>query len=770
MGKVADTYYCVDPWKIIEDGFSPEHAMVSESIFSLGNEYTGVRGYFDEGYSGSRLTGSYINGVFEEKLLETSGYKGIVNTMTYMVNTVDWLYTRLQIDGEVLDLNAAEFRNFVRILNLKTGILTRSFVWRTKTGKEVELTFERFLSMQEPHLGGQKIRARALNFDGSLQVQAGLDFSLPHVNAGENRWDCISSKAEGGICEMMAETKQSKHKVFCQCRFSGDMEQMTSAQAKEKISMLSFTLPLNQGGQAQFSRIVQILSCTEQTIEPEEFERACEEQTGALSKADYDTLKTGSCEWWEQTWQRSDIQIEGDAVNQQGIRYCIFQMHQTYHGTDAKSVIGAKGLTGEVYNGNTFWDTETYCLPFYLFNNPQAAKKLLMFRYDSLPRAQERAKELDCEGAFYPIATIDGRECCNLWQHASLQLQASTGVAYGIWHYVNVTKDEDFLYEYGVEMLVEVCRMLATRGDWSQETGKYGFYGVMGPDEFQMMVNHNCYTNFIAKKTFEYTLQAIHQMQEKPDFQSRFNALSISEQEPAKWADMAENMEIPYDESTQIFEQNAGFFTLPHIDVDKIPVTDFPLYSHWSYDHIYRNDMIKQPDVLMMMFLYNASFTQEQKLKNYAYYEPRCIHESSLSPSVHSILASELKKHQEAYRFFGFATRLDLDNYNRNTSEGLHTTSIAAAWMNIIYGFGGMRSDRDILCFHPTIPRQWKSYSFQIMVRNDTLFVKVEQEKLRLHTKNGSEQRIRLYDKDIVIGQAEVEVEIPTQWRTTADE
>jgi maltose phosphorylase len=335
---------------------------------------------------------------------------------------------------------------------------------------------------------------------------------------------------------------------------------------------------------------------------------------------------------------------------------------------------------------------------------------------------------------------------------------------------VNVTKDEDFLYEYGVEMLVEVCRMLATRGDWSQETGKYGFYGVMGPDEFQMMVNHNCYTNFIAKKTFEYTLQAIHQMQEKPDFQSRFNALSISEQEPAKWADMAENMEIPYDESTQIFEQNAGFFTLPHIDVDKIPVTDFPLYSHWSYDHIYRNDMIKQPDVLMMMFLYNASFTQEQKLKNYAYYEPRCIHESSLSPSVHSILASELKKHQEAYRFFGFATRLDLDNYNRNTSEGLHTTSIAAAWMNIIYGFGGMRSDRDILCFHPTIPRQWKSYSFQIMVRNDTLFVKVEQEKLRLHTKNGSEQRIRLYDKDIVIGQAEVAVGIPTQWRTTADE
>ncbi|MCY1712689.1 glycoside hydrolase family 65 protein [Caproiciproducens galactitolivorans] len=770
MGKSADTYYCVDPWKIIENGFSPEHAMVSESIFSLGNEYTGVRGYFDEGYSGDRLLGSYINGVFEEKKLETSSYKGIVNTMTYMVNAVDWLYTRLQIDGEELDLNIADYRSFVRILDLKTGVLIRSFVWRTKTGKEVELTFERFLSMEEPHMGGQRIRARALNFNGNLQVLAGLDFSQPHKSVGENRWDCISNKAEGNCCEIAAQTKQSKHKVICQCRFLGDMEQMAPVQAGEKISLLSFTLPLNQGSQTQFSRIMQILSCTEKAVAPEKFERLSAAKKDTFLAAEYDALKAGSCKWWEQMWRRSDIQIEGDAVNQQGIRYCIFQMHQTYHGENSKSVIGAKGLTGEAYSGNTFWDTETYCLPFYLFNNPQAAKKLLMFRYHSLPQARERAKALDCEGAFYPIATIDGRECCNLWQHSSLQLQASTGVAYGIWHYVNVTKDEDFIDTYGVEMLVEICRMLATRGDWSQKTGKYGFYGVMGPDEFQMMVNHNCYTNFMAKKTFEYTILVINNMKATQKFADRLKILSVDSQELLKWADMARNMEIPYDEDTRIFEQCEGFFTLPHIDVDKIPVTEFPLYSHWSYDHIYRNDMIKQPDVLMMMFLYNACFTTEQKLKNYDYYEPRCIHESSLSPSVHSILASELKRHEDAYRFFEFATRLDLDNYNRNTSEGLHTTSIAAAWMNIIYGFGGMRSDGDILSFHPTIPKQWRSYSFQILLGDDTLFIKVEQEKLRIHTKNGSKQTISLYDRNTVIGQEEVVVKIPEQWRTAIDE
>jgi len=769
MGKFADTYYHVDPWKIIESGFSPEHAMVSESIFSLGNEYSGVRGYFDEGYSGSKLVGSYINGVFEEKTIEAGSYKGIVNTMTYMVNTVDWLHTRLELDGELLDLKTADFRDFLRILDLKTGVLSRSFVWLTKSGKEVELTFERFLSMKEPHWGGQRLRARALNFDGDLNITAGLDFSLSHMSAGENRWNCITNKAEGNFCEIVAQTKQSGHLVCSRCDFTGDLEKLAALSTPEKAALLSFSLPLKQGGQSQFSRVMQVFSCTDMA-ELKEFARICETKKDALFVADYDTLKAGSIEWWEQTWQHSDIQIDGDAVNQQGIRFCIFQMHQTYHGTDAKTVIGAKGLTGEAYNGNTFWDTETYCLPFYLFNNPQAAKKLLQFRYDSLPYALERAKALDCEGAFYPVATIDGRECCTLWQHASLQLQASTGVAYGIWHYVNVTNDKEFLYEHGAKMLVEICRMLATRGDWSQQTGKFGYYGVMGPDEFQMMVNHNCYTNFMAKKTFEYTLQVVDGMKQKADFQTLFKSLSISEQELENWAAMAKKMEIPYDETSQVFEQHEGFFTLPHIDVDKIPVTDFPLYSHWSYDHLYRNDMIKQPDVLMMMFLYNASFTQEQKLRNYAYYEPRCIHESSLSPSVHSILASELKKPQEAYRFFGFATRLDLDNYNRNTSEGLHTTSIAAAWMNIIYGFGGMRSDGDILCFNPTIPTQWKSYSFQILVGNDTLFVKVERTKIRLHTKNGSSITLHLYDKNTVIGQAELVVEIPTQSRTPTDE
>jgi maltose phosphorylase len=434
----------------------------------------------------------------------------------------------------------------------------------------------------------------------------------------------------------------------------------------------------------------------------------------------YPDVLEGNRRYWSAFWAKSDITIEGDDDTQQGIRFCIFQMQQTYRGVIAGANIGAKGLTGEAYNGNAFWDTETYCLPFYLFSNPAAAKSLLDFRYKTLPQAQARAKDLDCAGACYPNATIDGTEACTLWQHASLQFQPTTAVAYAIWHYSNVTGDTVFLRTKGVEMLVQICRFLASRGQWSPK-GKFGYYAVMGPDEFQMMVNNNAYTNYMAKRTFEFTLKTLEGID--------LAALGCSPVELDDWRRMAAEMIIPYDPETKLYEQHEGFFNLPHIDVDSIPVEDFPLYHHWSYDRIYRNDMIKQPDVLMFMFLYNQSFSQAEKQANYDYYEPRCIHESSLSPSVHSIFAAELGRPQEAFDFFHFAARIDLDNYNRNAGEGIHTTSIAAAWMNIVYGFGGMRSDGNMLSFNPSIPAHWKGYSFQVKYHDSLIRVDVSQDR-----------------------------------------
>ena len=505
---------------------------------------------------------------------------------------------------------------------------------------------------------------------------------------------------------------------------------------------------LNPGQSAKLERVVVLLT-GKNAAEQESLSQRITEANTALAQTNYEALKAESAAWWENQWKVSDIEICGDEVNQQGIRFCIFQLHQTLHTAKYGAVFGAKGLTGEAYNGNTFWDSEVCCLPFYLFNNPQAAKSFLKFRYDTLPEAKERAAALDCKGAFYPIATISGRECCDLWQHASLQLQASTGVAYGLWNYVHQTGDTEFLYTCGAEMLVEISRMLASRGDFDPVTGKYGYYCVMGPDEFQMMVHHNAYTNFMGQKTLRYTLETLAQMDE-----ASLAKLNVTPEEMADWKHKVDSMYIPYDEDTKLFEQHMGYFHLPELDIAAIPADQFPLYSHWSYERIYRNSMIKQPDVLMFLMLYGSEFTQEQLAANYDFYEPRCIHESSLSPSIHSILACRLGRMQKAEDYFGFATRMDLDDYNRNTCEGLHTTSIAGAWMNIVYGFGGLNCDGDLLNLSPCIPAQWKQYSFTIQTGGSVLRVTVSQEKVTLERLSGAPVTLGLYGEKVTVADA----------------
>ncbi|MCQ2453603.1 MAG: hypothetical protein MJ136_03390 [Clostridia bacterium] len=417
-----------------------------------------------------------------------------------------------------------------------------------------------------------------------------------------------------------------------------------------------------------------------------------------------------------------------------------------------KHNIGAKGLTGEAYNGHAFWDTEACCLPFYLFNNPAAARDLLRYRYNTLPMAIERAKMLDCKGACYPIATLNGDEACALWQHASLQLQPSTAVAYGIWHYVHLTEDKDFLWHYGAEILLQIARFMASRVEKSSRTGKYGFYGVMGPDEFHMMVNNNAYTNYMGLRTLQYAAEVMTAMEkEQPALcAALMEKTALTKEEIARWQHIADNMYIPQAENG-IIEQHDGFFDLPHTEINDIPVSEFPLYEHWSYDRIYRSDMIKQPDVLMFLYLYNSSFSEEIKRINYDFYQARTIHESSLSPAIHSILAAELDKMDEAVSFFGYATRLDLDNYNRNTREGLHITSIAMAWCGIVYGFAGLRSDAEKLIFAPRLPERWRSLTFSVMYRGRVIRLCMEADKTSFRLTQGDPLEVLVYGKPVTL-------------------
>ena len=751
MAKKADRYFGIDPWKIVEEGFDPAYARVSESVFSLANESMGVRGCFDEGGSIDSLRGSYINGVYDIEKLSRS-YRGIIDHTHFMIPAAEWLRTDITLEGEKLDLGKVRFRDFRRELDMKTGTLTRTLVWETAGGKELRLTFLRFLDMRRRERDYQQITLEALNFSGEVSLDWELSFDVIHEGYKKCFWKDARGEAEGSRMMLQAGTTLSGQEMFAGAVL--DLPETPVFEKSGKSVCAHAVIPLEKGVPCTVGkRAVLLYDGSRGDTLWQRGLRALSDSGEVSAREALEAQKA----YWEAYWQVSDIRIEAaDGENeetvqaeQQGIRFCSFQLTQTYNGGSMRHNIGAKGMTGEAYNGHAFWDTESCCLPFYLLTNPQAAKDLLLFRYSTLPEALERAKMLDCKGACYPIATLNGEEACSLWQHASLQLQPGTAVAYGIWHYVRITGDEEFLWQYGAEMLLQIARFQASRAARGSRTGKYGFYGVMGPDEFHMMVNNNAYTNYMGKRTLDYAAEVLERMrQEKPEaWAALAEKTALRPEETGNWREIAEKMYIPQGENGLI-EQHDGFFDLPHTEINDVPVSEFPLYEHWSYDRIYRTDMIKQPDVLMMMYLYNSSFTEAEKRVNYEYYEPRTIHESSLSPAIHSILAAELGKTEEAVRFFGYATRLDLDNYNRNTREGLHVTSIAMAWANIVYGFAGLRSDGEELRFAPALPERWKRLEFSVVYRGRVIHIRMEKDRTNFRVTGGEPLNLYVYGRE----------------------
>lgn len=729
MAKSADRYFQLDSDIIQEIGYNPAYSLESESIFSLANEHMGVRGYFEEGSNDHSLRGCYLGGVYEKQPhTPESHYLGFVHQTHYMTTAADCLRTQLSVEGETLNLSECEFSDYTRTLRFADGVLTRSFCWHTKAAGRIQVSFERLVSMAHPQLMAQRIALQALDGAADVALEMAVDGNNMHQTSGTCLWK-ETENVDNQLTLTTATTGISaRYTLFTKCPGTQTMVR------RHRLLVKKFGFKLAAQKMVCAQRIV----CVD-TAHPGE------SLPPVTEPLDFDVLQQENRECWSKFWQSCDVRIDGDIENQQGIRYCLFQLHSTYRGLDPRNNIGAKGLTGEAYSGHAFWDTETYGLPFYLFNDPQAAKTLLLYRYTTLPQALERARELGLDGACYPIATLDGTEACTLWQHSSLQMQPSTSVAYAIEKYVNVTGDTQFLYTEGAEMLVQVARYVFSRGGWNDQG--FGFYGVMGPDEFHMMVSNDFYTNFMGKKSLQLAVDVVQALDDEHRA-ALIAKTGLKDQEAEEWRKAAEAM-IFIRREDGVFEQHEGFFNLPHIDVRQIPQEEFPLYAHWSYDRIYRTDMIKQPDVLMAILLYGDDFTPEEKAANYAYYEPRCIHESSLSPSIHAILAAELGRHAETLSFFAFATRLDLDNYNRNTHEGLHLSSVAAAWMTIVQGFGGVRYENGKLSLNPWLPKQWQRFSFSLQIRASVLRIDVSTHGVAIACE-GEPIPVVLYGKEIL--------------------
>jgi maltose phosphorylase len=774
MPKTPINYFSGDPWTILEQGFDPAYQRVAESVFSVGNEFMGVRGYFEEGYSGDHLLGSYFNHLYEMMDIQHDQvFKGFVTQGAAMINAVDWLHTRLWVDGEQLDLAKSAYSDFTRKLDMRRGVLDREFVWTTASGKHLKLSFERFTDMKSTRLGCQRIVLEPLDFSGTVQVRAGLDFNTHYEigagwdqtgggQAGEviNFWQTRRKGEVDGGWAIQAETLRSGHQLFSSFFVRADQPIETSLVEDTKFIGVDFALNVRQGVATKVDRIA--VNEWARTTDVDLLWGRGLELMRSHSEATYDGLMDEHSAFWATVWNVLDIEIEGDPSVLQGLRFSSFQTYQSYHGEDPDLNALCKGMTGEVYFGWVFWDSEIYSHRMMMFIDPPAARNLLLYRYHRLEQAKMRAKQLDCEGARFPFATITGTEDSGTWQHVDIEIHSDMAVAYAIWHHDVILRDKEFLYREGIEMLLQISRYLASAGGWSPSKGDFGFYGVMGPDEFHMMVNHNCYTNVMGKKAFEFTLAVLQEMQvQAPDlYRAAIEKAQLKPDEPKQWAHMAEKMRIPRDEQTGVLEQHAGYFDLPHVDLEHFPADQIPIYKHWAYVKIFRYDMVKQPDALNLMYFFSQDYTLEEKLANYEFYEARTIHESSLSPSMHSILANEVGKLQDAYTFFAYGARMDLDNYNRNTEQGLHVTSAAGVWASMVFGYGGMRTDGDVLILQPTLPGQWRSYRFRVRYRGALLEVRVDAEKVRLQLVAGAAPvTVRVYGRDYEITTQGIAVE-----------
>jgi maltose phosphorylase len=756
-------YIEVDEWKIIERGFNPLHNKISESIFSLGNGRMGQRANFEEAYSGETLQGNYIAGVYYPDKTRVGWWKnGYPEYFAKVINAANWIGIEILIDGEQLDLAKCEVSDFCRELNMKEGYLKRYFRAKTNNGKLIEVEATRFCSMADDEAGAIKYTITPLNFNGTLTITPFIDGDIINKdsNYDEKFWDEVKKEtwANGGYLQMRTKKTGFEVATGMQVSILQNGERINpKMQAIEKEKYIAAKIEL-QVQQAQSITVIKYAAnLSSQNHGTDELAGNLKEILLGISEKGFDTMLEEQAGAWAEKWKHNDIIIEGDASAQQAIRFNIFQLNQTYTGEDDRLNIGPKGFTGEKYGGSTYWDTEAYCVPFYLSTASQkVTRNLLLYRYKQLGKAIENASLLGFKdgAALYPMVTMDGTECHNEWEITFEEIHRNGAIAHAIFNYIRYTGDEAYLTDYGLEVLIAIARFWVQRVNWSNDRQQYVMLGVTGPNEYENNVNNNWYTSKIATWCMQYTMDVAEKVKAAdPDkYAALITKLSFNEAaETAKFKDIIEKMYFPYDEKLGVFLQQDGYLDKEQILVKDLPANERPIHQHWSWDRILRSCYIKQADVLQGMYFFEDQYDLDTIRRNYDFYEPRTVHESSLSPCVHAIIAAKLGDEARAYEFYLRTARLDLDDYNNDTEDGCHITSMAGTWMSVVEGFGGMRVRDGKLSFQPFLPGKWTSFSFHIGFRGALLNIRVSRDGVQIKNLSGNETAVLVYDKEQLV-------------------
>jgi alpha,alpha-trehalose phosphorylase len=745
-----DHIYPIDDWRLVEKRYAPEFLAQNETIFALGNGHLGIRGAFEEGLPVFQ-SGTFINGFYESwPIVYGEEAFGFAKTGQTMLSVTDSRVIKLYVDDEPFVMYKANLLEYERALDMKEGTLDRTVLWETPSGKRVSIRSRRMVSFEHRHVAAIFYEVSVL--DARAPVVIVSEMSSGQANqAGEG--DPRQAKGlegsvllpeahsmDGNRVILMHRTQNSGLGLACgvdhvlQSECSSEIE----GSVAENFAQVVFSADAEPGKPV---RVVKFMCYhTSATAPPKELRARAERTLNRAVSHGFDKLLAEQRAYLDDFWRRSDVRLKAAHPKaQQFIRFNLFHVLQGSARAEGTG-IPAKGLTGQAYEGHYFWDSEIYVMPFLVYTAPRMARNLLKFRYGILDKARQRAREVNQRGALFPWRTINGDEASAYYAAGTAQYHINADIIYALKKYVDVTGDEEFLFQYGAEMLVETARLWADLGFYRKEDGdRFHIHGVTGPDEYNTVVNNNTYTNLMARENLRYAFETVETLRKKDP--ERFAALvhdtGLRDGEIGDWKRAADSMYIPYDEEKGIHPQDDDFLSKEIWDFEGTPIEKYPLLLHYHPLVIYRYQVIKQADVAMAMFLLGHEFTAEQKRRNFDYYDPLTTSDSSLSTCIESILSWELGYEDQALRYFRYGLLMDLADVGGNVKDGVHIASMGGTWMNVVYGIAGLRDWDGRISFRPRLPEKASRLNFHLTIRGSLLEVDMSREGVTYLLKEG---------------------------------
>ncbi|MCH8553079.1 MAG: hypothetical protein LAT62_14170 [Natronospirillum sp.] len=737
----------INEWGIIESTPDPERYALHATLFAQGNGFLGVRGTFEEGLSGQEAErGCYLNGIyFSEPIQYGESAYGYARNNERIASAPDPFALQVQINNKPLDISVGSVTDYHRFLDLQTGMVERSLVWQSPEGQRLRIRSRRLVSLAERDLALLEYEITALDTPVSVVMTPELiglpglaqTSDDPRVGSAVNPEDLESLRAVADMRTqgLAVQLRSSGFRILTQAshRFESVASVDKDWVAEPHRAALRASALLQPGEALKLTRHVAYAAYRPAGDEPEsELEanwQSLQQRLDTLSGLDFEACLAAQRAELAAFWRDADIDIDGNPSLQQGLRFNLFHLYQSV-GRDGFNNIAAKGLTGHGYDGHYFWDTEIYILPFFLYTRPELARNLLMYRYSILDAARERAREMNIErGCLFPWRTIGGSESSAYYPAGTAQYHINADIAHAVRQYHAVTGDDDFMRQAGAELVLESARMWLCLGYFApNHDNRFVINGVTGPDEYTAIVNNNYFTNLMAQAHLEHAVELTEWLRrDYPEDADRLlSQLAITDEEISDWVRAARQMYLPRDADSGLHLQDDSFLHKQPWDFANTPADHYPLLLHYHPLVIYRHQVCKQADLVLAMLLLGDRFSEEEKRRNFAYYEAVTTHDSTLSACIHSILAAELGYDDKAAAYFSEVARMDLDNHHGNTEHGVHTACMGGTWLCMVQGFAGMRPTGDgLLRFRPRQGAGMSGYRFRLRHRGCLLELQV---------------------------------------------